>query len=89
MEVTMPDVNLRQDLDGALAEIKALQNRIAALESQSTAVGHIPRTALLSDSFLKRSFTIWGHNFVAGIIIALPIWLVVMAVLLMLGVMAR
>lgn len=85
----MSDENLRQELDGVLAEIKSLQNRITVLENQSATAGHIPQTALLSESFLKRSFTIWGHNFVAGIIIALPIWLVVMVVLLLLGVMSR
>lgn len=29
----------------------------------------LPRTSLLSHSFFKRSFTVWGHFFVANFII--------------------
>jgi hypothetical protein len=32
---------------------------------------YIPRTNLLNQSFLKRSFAVWGHFFVANLLIAL------------------
>ncbi|MEW6092377.1 MAG: hypothetical protein AB1531_00280 [Chloroflexota bacterium] len=33
----------------------------------------LPKTSLLSPSFLQRAFTVWGHNFVAQMIISIPI----------------
>jgi hypothetical protein len=33
----------------------------------------LPKTGLLSTSFIQRSFTVWGHYFVAQLIISLPI----------------
>ena len=44
-------------------KITALENRMAALEMK------IPRTELLNGSFLKRAFVVWGHYFVANLII--------------------
>ena len=41
-------------------------NMIARYVSNS-----LPRTNLLNPSFLKRSFTVWGHFFVANLIIGL------------------
>ncbi len=34
---------------------------------------------LYSDSFLKRAFAIYGYNLVASIIIAIPLWVLGMA----------
>ncbi len=36
---------------------------------------------LYSDSFLKRAFAIWGHATVAGLIIAIPFFLLQMLAL--------
>jgi len=80
----MSDADLRQELDGVLASIQSLQNRIMELERNSGAV-RIPQTSLLSDSFLKRAFTIWGHNFVVSMIIAIPIWFVIFMVIILAG----
>lgn len=44
-------------------KIAALENRVAALEKK------IPRTKLFNDNFLKRAFVVWGHYFVANLII--------------------
>ncbi len=33
----------------------------------------LPKTGLLSPSFLQRAFTVWGHYFVAQLIISVPI----------------
>ena len=44
-------------------KIAALENKVAALEMR------IPNTALLNGNFLKRAFVVWGHYFVANLII--------------------
>lgn len=48
----------------------------------------VPKTNLLSGSFIVRAFTVWGHYFVAQLIISagfLLIYLLVMVVLLAAG----
>jgi hypothetical protein len=42
----------------------------------------IPKTSLLSHSFLTRAFTIWGHLFVAQLIIGGGIFVIYMVVFL-------
>ena len=37
----------------------------------------LPHTALLSDSFLSRAFAVWGHYFVAQLMIAIPIYCII------------
>jgi hypothetical protein len=32
----------------------------------------LPKTNLISPKFLRRAFTVWGHSFVAGLIISIP-----------------
>jgi hypothetical protein len=63
--------------------LEAMENRVNTLEGQNDAlkqsirasVGEatkaLPRTTLLSRSFFQRAFTVWGHNFVAQLIICL------------------
>ena len=65
----MSDSDLRQELDNALAGIRSLQSRISELERQAGQIGIITETALLSSNFMKRAFAVWGHNFVAALII--------------------
>lgn len=48
----------------------------------------LPQTSLLSPSFIRRAFTVWGHYFVAQLIIsagALVIYLLVMVIILATG----
>ena len=33
----------------------------------------LPRTNIVSSSYIKRAFAVWGHYFVANLIITLPI----------------
>ncbi len=35
---------------------------------------------LYSDSFLKRAFAIWGYATVAGLLVMIPLWLVMMII---------
>jgi hypothetical protein len=65
--------------------LDTMENRVKALESQNeslrnyvTAMGGdaakmLPKTGLLSPSFIQRAFTVWGHYFVAQLIISVPI----------------
>ncbi len=32
----------------------------------------LPKTNLISPKFLRRAFTVWGHSFIAGLIISIP-----------------
>lgn len=47
--------------------IAYLEQRIAALEAQ------LPKTNVIAQGFLTRAFAIWGHYFVAQLLISLVI----------------
>jgi hypothetical protein len=63
--------------------LEAMENRVNTLEDQndslkqsiSASVGEatkaLPRTTLISRSFFQRAFAVWGHYFVAQLIISL------------------
>jgi hypothetical protein len=64
----------------------SLETRVKTLEAQNETLrnyiaGHapgdptaLPKTNLLSKNFLIRAFTVWGHMFVAQLIISAPIF---------------
>jgi hypothetical protein len=60
-------------------EYKHALDRIAALESR------IPNSAIISPRFLSRAFTVWGHVFVAQLIIVVPIYCVILAITMLLA----
>ena len=43
--------------------------------NMSVVRNELPNTSLLSPSFLKRAFTVWGHYVVAQLIIVVPIYI--------------
>jgi hypothetical protein len=63
--------------------LDVMENRVKALEGQGDslkqsitesavdATNVLPKTGLLSRRFFKRAFTVWGHYFVAQLIISL------------------
>jgi hypothetical protein len=78
-----------------------LEDRVVMLESQNESLNRyitelggdagkmIPKTSLLSPSFIQRAFAVWGHYFVAQLIISIPlacIYVIVMYVLISQGV---
>ncbi len=77
-----PQFNNMNDLTTYL---NALEERIKTLESQNdsfrryiTDLGGdaqkmLPKSSLLSSSFIQRAFAVWGHYFVAQLIISIPI----------------
>lgn len=56
--------------------LAALEARLSKLEDRIPA-DRFPRTMVLADHFLKRAFAIWGHYFVANLIIGLAVAFVV------------
>lgn len=62
------------------SENKALRNALGQVK-QSAAVStfkterSLPDTGLVSDSFFMRAFTVWGHYFVAQLIIGIPMFI--------------
>jgi len=57
-------------LRNALSQVK----HRAEAQSFKTERG-LPETGLVSDSFFVRAFTVWGHYFVAQLIIGIPIFI--------------
>lgn len=81
----MSETELKKSLKEALEEIKSLRNRVEVLENASSRGGSLPDTMLLSDQFIKRAFAVWGHNAVVGLIIAVPVWFLMMMIALCAG----
>ncbi len=48
-----------------MAYVTALDARVRALESR------LPNTSIVAPSFMKRAFAVWGHQFVANLIIGI------------------
>jgi hypothetical protein len=61
-------------LESMRQELEYLRGRVNALESNQRMerVGGLPDTWLLSPSLLKRAFGVYGHNLLAGFLIAIP-----------------
>lgn len=68
-------------------KISALESQVNALEKQvlqqdnviqsfKTGAAGLPLTNLLSHNFLIRAFAVWGHYFVAQLIIVAILWVV-------------
>ncbi|MBM3150976.1 MAG: hypothetical protein FJZ96_02020 [Chloroflexi bacterium] len=76
--------------------LSALETRIVTLESENgklkryiTDLGGdaqkmLPKTGLLSPAFMQRAFAVWGHYFVAQLIISL----VMMCIFFVIGLLA-
>jgi hypothetical protein len=57
-------------LKNALSQVK----RSSGAQTFKTERG-LPKTGLISDSFFVRAFTVWGHYFVAQLIIGVPFFI--------------
>ena len=60
------------------SENKTLRSQLGQIKHEATAKTFrtergLPKTGLISDSFWTRAFTVWGHYFVAQLIISVPL----------------
>lgn len=72
----MSDYELNGTLVAMNAELEHLKARVRDLERErsNATASPLPDTLLLSHDFMKRAFTVWGHNLVAGLIVGIPLW---------------
>ena len=59
--------------------------RQSLIKAEEAPTSVLPRTSLLSRHYFKRAFAVWGHNFVAELIIALVISIIAVTILLIAG----
>lgn len=59
----MSDEQVRGHEENRERKLEALERKLAALERR------VPDTGIISNNFLKRAFVVWGHYFVANLII--------------------
>ena len=72
-------------LDAVEKRLQALETQNATLQQQNQALNNyiqdlggdagkmLPKTSIISPNFLQRAFAIWGHYFVAQLIISIPL----------------
>jgi hypothetical protein len=77
-------------LDATEKRVKTLEDQndhlrrsISKLEEEAPKI--LPETGLLSHSFFKRAFTVWGHYFVVQLLISLVISIIMVSLLLIPG----
>jgi hypothetical protein len=56
--------------------IQSLAAQVSLLQRSPSSVSGLPHTMILSDNFLTRAFAIYGHSIAAGMIVAVPIYVV-------------
>lgn len=69
-----------QDIANLVARVQQLEMQSAARQATG-----IPNIKILSPNFLTRAFAIWGHNFVASLLIGIAISCVMTIIGLILG----
>lgn len=78
----MSKEELRIEVDTCREEIDQLRSRVDLLERRAAQWNELPKSALLNKNFLARAAAVWGHNFVIGLLIAVPIWTLLLIVFL-------
>lgn len=73
-----------QELTKAQKQIQVLHQRLTLLEQGGK--GSVPDTMLLNDSFMKRSFAVLGHSMVASLIVMIPFYALMFAIIFALGI---
>jgi hypothetical protein len=82
----MEEQDLQHRLSELQSHIKTLEERVISVERRQSMQPDLPQTALLSGSFLTRAFAVLGHYIVASLIIAIPIYVIIFIVLIMIGI---
>ncbi len=76
-EEVLTNDELTDRLEKSNAKIINLHRRLTRLEKGGAHTG-LPNTMILSPSFLKRAFAIYGHVLVVGLIIMIPMWILML-----------
>ena len=64
---------LQSQLAQLSTDVEILQGQLAEQRDElSNLKGQIPKTEIISPKFLNRSFAVWGHLYVANLIITIP-----------------
>ncbi len=82
----MDTPELQTRLEGLDQRIDGLERILRDIKARQDAMPALPKTNLLSGSFLSRAFAVLGHYIVASLIIVLPIYIVIFIILLVVGV---
>jgi tetrahydromethanopterin S-methyltransferase subunit B len=77
---------MQQRLNALDQRLDAIERMVQNVSERQDAMPALPKTNLLSGSFLTRAFAVLGHYLVAGLIIVLPIYLIIFIVFLIIGV---
>ncbi len=77
-------------LESMQQEIAYLRGRVNALETerQMQTPHGLPETWLLSPNLLKRAFGVYGHNLLAGFLIAIPLLCIYVFLIMVFGVVS-
>lgn len=77
-------------LESMQQEIAYLRGRVNALETerQMQTPHGLPETWLLSPNLLKRAFGVYGHNWLASLLISIPFICLYLMLMLMFGVLS-
>jgi tetrahydromethanopterin S-methyltransferase subunit B len=73
---------MQQRLNALDQRLDAIERMVHNVSERQDAMPALPKTNLLSGSFLTRAFAVLGHYLVAGLIIVLPIYLIIFIVFL-------
>ena len=68
----MTEDELTHSLHATRTELEQVKAQLEELQS---------RTSVISKSFLRRAFAIYGHTIVASLILAVPFWILGMIIL--------
>jgi hypothetical protein len=66
-------------------EVESLRLRIQQIESRYEVAPRLPSTSILSDKFMTRSFAVFGHNFVASLIVSIPFYILFFIIMMTVG----
>ena len=79
----MEPTEIMQAFNETRSEVHALQARLNEMERAAARQAAIPKTAILDSNFFTRAFAIWAHSAVAGLFIAVPVWVLMLFVLIL------
>ncbi len=77
-EEVLTNDELTDRLEKSNAKIINLHRRLTRLEKGGAHTG-LPNTMILSHSFIKRAFAVYGHVLAVGLIIMIPLYCVIFA----------